>query len=234
LQQYCFQIDSNLIKQERQNDNILINRNNNGQYAVLYFSSNGLYFPNDEKTFKKIIMQENRFEWTNPSNRIQKSSISIYVRDLYKQWYIKGINSKIDSIEKMVDFFKESTKNKKIITVGSSSGGYAATLFGILLNADYVFNSKLSDMDEKQFLLVKDHNTIYPFGINSDAHGIPFDFHDLKNVLNSSKRKLIKLNRILRSRTVTRRLFTQKFSGFAFYSKVIINNFLRSALQPFR
>jgi hypothetical protein len=171
--------------------------------------------------------------------------------------------------------------------VGSSSGGYAATLFGILLNADYVFNfcgqfnlyehalsgkniiknpllskyrhkkrynqyydlsnllkqskspifyfySKLSDMDEKQFLLVKDHNTIYPFGINSDAHGIPFDFHDLKNVLNSSKRKLMKLNRILRSRTVTRRLFTQKFSGFAFYSKVIINNFLRSALQPFR
>ncbi|MGD2183193.1 hypothetical protein [Lusitaniella coriacea] len=64
----------------------------------------------------------------------------IFVRDVFKQWYLEGINSKIDSIESLVEFLKQETQGLKITCVGSSAGGYAATLFGTLLEATRIFN----------------------------------------------------------------------------------------------
>ena len=61
-----------------------------------------------------------------------------FVRDVYKQWYLKGVNAEIDSIEKLYEFLKAETEGYQIVTVGSSAGGYAAVLFGYLLNATKV------------------------------------------------------------------------------------------------
>ena len=94
MQQYNFQIDHPLIKQERQKDNIIVKRSNNEGCAVIYFSSNGIYFPNDKKTFKKIIMQENKFEWTivggesGPTHRYMNLA---WVRAIKKQCEKSGV-----------------------------------------------------------------------------------------------------------------------------------------------
>lgn len=72
-------------------------------------------------------------------NKIQRAQKHIFVRDVFKQWYVKGINKKLNSTEKLLNFLQEHTKNKKIITIGSSAGAYAAVLYGALLNAKIVF-----------------------------------------------------------------------------------------------
>ena len=57
---------------------------------------------------------------------------------MYKQWYIKGINGEISSQEKLLDFLEKETHGFKVVTIGSSAGGYAATLFGGKLAAEQV------------------------------------------------------------------------------------------------
>lgn len=62
----------------------------------------------------------------------------IFVRDIYKSWYVTGINSSINSVDKLVDFLKEITFGYKVILIGSSAGGYLAALLGSLMKAEYV------------------------------------------------------------------------------------------------
>lgn len=119
------------------NKNYIIEYSDTGEFCIIYFSSNGIYFPNDEKTFKSEIIEKNRYEWYN--TRIKNARKHIFVRDIYKQWYVNGINRKLDGVESLLAFLKTETAGCKIITIGSSSGGYAAALFGCLLNATAVF-----------------------------------------------------------------------------------------------
>jgi hypothetical protein len=137
-----FQIgNSKVLDCYNNEDNYLIelNQNINNNNCVIYFSSNGLYYPNTEEAFTKIIIQKNRFEWIN-RNKVRDAKKNIFLRDILKQFYLLGINNKINSIEKMLNFLKGETEDMKITTVGGSGGGYAAVLFGILLNADRIFN----------------------------------------------------------------------------------------------
>ena len=36
---------------------------NPSKLCAIYFSSNGIYFPNTENTFNEIIIKKNRYEW---------------------------------------------------------------------------------------------------------------------------------------------------------------------------
>ena len=58
--------------------------------CVIYFSSNNIWFPNTEKAFQKSIVEEDRYEWQRNPYRIGKKNI--YLRDIYKSWYVQGIN----------------------------------------------------------------------------------------------------------------------------------------------
>lgn len=62
------------------------------------------------------------------------------MRDVFKAWYVAGINSKVDSIDSLCALISELTKGYKLITVGSSAGGYIATIVGIRLNALRIYN----------------------------------------------------------------------------------------------
>lgn len=106
--------------------------------CYVFFSSHGIYFPNTSEEFRAKILEGNRFEWKR--NIPQNYAKVIFLRDVFKQWYLEGINSEINSVEKLVDFLKQETQGFKAICVGSSAGGYAATLFGSLLNAEKVYN----------------------------------------------------------------------------------------------
>lgn len=116
----------------------IIDFNNDDDRCFIFFSGNGLYYPNDPETFHRKIIENNRFEWKR--NIPQFANKVIFLRDVTKQWYFEGINKNINTIEKLVCFLEEQTCGLKVICVGNSAGGYAATLFGCLLNASHVFN----------------------------------------------------------------------------------------------
>ena len=104
-------------------------------WCCVYFSSNSIYYPSDEATFRKEILEKNRFEFFG--TRLHRCSRHIFVRDIHKQWYLRGINGRLNSIEKVAAFLKEATEGYRVITLGSSAGGYAAALFATLLGGEY-------------------------------------------------------------------------------------------------
>ncbi len=133
-----------LVSLAYNNDNILIEDNPKAKTNLCYifFSSNGVII-NEKKKFEQEIAKGNRYEWKNISKNYlirRKAKRLIFVRDIYVQWYITGINSRINTIEKLADSLRELTNGMEIVTVGTSSGGYMATLMGIKLGAKHVLN----------------------------------------------------------------------------------------------
>ena len=120
------------------NYEVIVNPDINSKIAVIYFSGHGLYYPNDSTTFTETIIKNNRFEWKK--NILSNAEKVILVRDIKKQWYLGGISNKLDNIDKLYAFLKQEISGFDAICVGSSAGGFAATLFGCLLGANRVFN----------------------------------------------------------------------------------------------
>jgi hypothetical protein len=143
---FVFQVDSEIVQKiYKENDNYLISYNKDcvdKDTCAIYFSSNDIYFPNSEEMFKKRIIDKNFFEWYG--TRFKKAYKHILLRDVYKQWYLSGINKEINSPESVLDFLIKETQSYEVITIGSSAGGYAAILYGSLLNAKkaLVFNAQ--------------------------------------------------------------------------------------------
>lgn len=105
------------------------------KYCVIYCSSNDIWYPNELSAFKHSFFENDYYEWT--SIECQIAVKEIYVRDIYKSWYVTGINSRINSIEKLIEFLKDEIGELPIICVGSSSGGYLAVLLACLLHASH-------------------------------------------------------------------------------------------------
>jgi hypothetical protein len=116
----------------------ILNFDNHSNKCVIYFSSNGLYYPNTNHVFEREIIKKNRFEWEK--NILKSAKKVIFIRDITKQWYLTGINSEINTIGKLFSFLHQETLGLEVICVGGSAGGYAATLFGSLLKAKCIFN----------------------------------------------------------------------------------------------
>lgn len=136
-----FQTDSEIVNRIYKNSNnyqIEYENDSDKSICAVYFSSNDIYFPNNEEIFTKRIIDRNFFEWYH--TRIIKAHKHIFLRDIFKQWYLRGINASIDSPEKLSAFLSQETKGyEQIVTLGSSAGGYAAILYGSLIGAHTVF-----------------------------------------------------------------------------------------------
>lgn len=139
-QTYVFQTDSEAVKQVYEtNSNYLIDYSKEGDVdtCAIYFSSNDIYYPNSEEIFTKRIVNKNFYEWYH--TRINRVSKHIFIRDVFKQWYLAGINANINTPEKLATFLKQETQGyTNVITLGSSAGGYAAILYGALIGAQTV------------------------------------------------------------------------------------------------
>jgi len=137
---YSFIIDSILVQAQRKKENILVEYDESfpdKSTCVVYFSSNGIYYPNDEDTFHREIVEKDRYDWYKTRKAAYKH---IFVRDVYKQWYLGGVNEDVNSIEKLVSRLIELTSGMQhVTTIGSSAGGYASILFGHYLNAEFIF-----------------------------------------------------------------------------------------------
>lgn len=108
--------------------------------CFVFFSGNGIYFPDNSEEFYRTIQIEDRYEWKKISKDIDAQKI-IYLRDIKKIWYQKGINNKINNINKIIHLLKKETKKfSEIILVGSSAGGYLATIIGNFLKKAHVIN----------------------------------------------------------------------------------------------
>ena len=112
------------------------------EVSVVYFTSNALYWTDDDETVRRRVFESNRYDYRHYRRRKIKGQPvrEIFVRDVRKQWYLGGISSTVDSAEKLAVLLKELTAGTKIITVGNSAGGYAACLFGALIGAEQIFS----------------------------------------------------------------------------------------------
>lgn len=136
---YCFNVDNYLVNYVYENnDNFLIEESSDClDTCVVYFSSHGIYYPDNEITFNDRIINKNYFEWYK--TRHIYANKHIFVRDVKKQWYIDGINKNISTQEEVANFLrKECSLYKNVVTIGASAGGYAAILFGSLIDASLI------------------------------------------------------------------------------------------------
>jgi len=178
-----FQIDSLKIREVYEtNANCLIEYDHSatGENCAIYFSSNNIYFPNDEAVFTHKIIEKNSYEWFG--TRLPNVKKHIFLRDIKKQWYLSGINSAISTPELLLDFLKKETSGYDILTIGSSAGGYAALLYGSQLKAKmmYSFNGQM-----ELHSLLKTSNPftdplIFEFSNNSNFTA----YYDLINSIN--------------------------------------------------
>lgn len=171
---YVFQVDSELVNSVYSvHDNYLIENSSvqedgHQKFCALYFSSNNLYYPNNEDEFNNAIVTKNRFEWYG--TRIEKASRHIFLRDVFKQWYLKGVNAKMNHPDKILEFLKHETEGYEVVTVGSSSGGFAAVLYGQLLGAKHIYS--FNGQFEVDSLLKKSSKEVDPilFRNQNDTH----------------------------------------------------------------
>lgn len=186
-EKFVFQTDSEAIKTAYKNfDNYLVEYHESQpkEYCVLYFSSNNIYFPNELSVFEKTIVHKNNFEWFG--SRIEKGHKHIFLRDLKKQWYLSGINAQINSPTALLTFLREETKDYSIITVGSSAGGYAAVLYGQLLDAEttYTFNGQF----EVNSLLNSSNESVDPLIFREKDNIALKPYYDVKPFIKNPKK----------------------------------------------
>jgi len=65
----------------------------------------------------------------------------MFVRDRHQCWYFKGVHGLGDSIDESVKTMYsiiEGIPHSKVITLGTSAGGYGALVFGSLLKVDTI------------------------------------------------------------------------------------------------
>ena len=111
--------------------------------CYIFFSSNGLYYPNTKEVFEEQILKKDRYEWKWVAEHSQIPRYAgkiIYVRDIYKKWYSRGISSSVNTIDQVLNLLKGLTEGWRVVTVGSSAGGYMAVLAAVKLNAEYFLN----------------------------------------------------------------------------------------------
>lgn len=137
------QIDKELVKLINlayKNNNWLTRGSQKNQKVFVFSSSNGLYFPNTSKQFNDTILVNDTYEWQNISKGFEEFNKLLFLRDVHKQWYLNGINSEVNSIEKIVELVKNLVNDKTLITVGTSSGGFLSTILGLSIESEMVFS----------------------------------------------------------------------------------------------
>lgn len=108
-----------------------------GKITFIFISSNGLYSNNNTKKAMEILNKDH-FEWENICKSkiiLKKAKKIIFLRDIYKHSYVDGINKKINTLPKVIEFVRKLTKeDEEIYLIGNSGGGYLSFLLSSYLN----------------------------------------------------------------------------------------------------
>ena len=92
------------------------------------------------------------FEFFNLTRDLDVNKI--YIRDLSQTWYHSGLPGISKNIDETASFLKRTINEsgmEKVVVIGNSMGGYAAILFGVLIQADIIhaFTPHTNISDEK-------------------------------------------------------------------------------------
>lgn len=128
------------VYREGENYRVQAGQAHNG-VCYVFFSGNGLYFPNTPEEFDRTVVKGDRYEWSGIAKRIVgQAERMIFVRDVHKQWYLTGISAKVKDIDALTELLRSLTEGYTVITVGNSAGGYMACLMGLRLHAKYAYS----------------------------------------------------------------------------------------------
>lgn len=131
-----------MVYRESDNYKVLAGKGKS-KICMIFFSGNGLYFPNTEAEFFRTVVKEDRYEWTNiAASRavLEYAERIIFVRDVHKQWYLTGISARVDNIDALTEELKPLIEGYTVITAGNSAGGYMACMMGLRLHAKYAYS----------------------------------------------------------------------------------------------
>ena len=85
------------------------------------------------------ILQNIQFEFVNSLNSMYPDCDKLFYLDKTSQWYIDGISPITKSVEETTQHISDKIKKyQKVCFIGHSAGGYAAILYGSLLNVHHV------------------------------------------------------------------------------------------------
>jgi pimeloyl-ACP methyl ester carboxylesterase len=111
----------------------------------------------------------------------------LFVRDLHRAWYhlgIPGLGSTISAVGTSLRQLIASQQVDRIVTVGSSAGGYAALVFGTLLDADRVLCFAPQTAIEPGILSgMNDHRWARRLRSLETSHGLDPQWTDLRRAL---------------------------------------------------
>lgn len=89
----------------------------------------------------------------------------LFLRDLKRKYYLTGLKNSTKNIEETVELIKSfmnKKQYKKVVAIGCSSGGYAAILYGALLNLTKVVTfAPQTVIDEAKENIIKDTHIAY-------------------------------------------------------------------------
>ena len=120
-----------------------------GSSLVISFGSNGRISDDEDNTplfnFRSALKPYSDFD-------------KLYIRDLNRMYYMEGLVNcapSISELQSLIENFKYSKQYKTVITMGASSGGFAALLYGNLIGADKIiaFNPQTVLSTEKDTLI---------------------------------------------------------------------------------
>lgn len=130
------------LKEAYQKDNYkTVYYGNDSEKCYLFFSGNGLYHQNTLGELRRTLLAEDRYEWEHLARISEVPNIaakSIFIRDIYKNFYVNGISEQYGNIDKLIALLKKETRGYHVTAVGNSAGGYMAMLAGAMLGADMV------------------------------------------------------------------------------------------------
>lgn len=147
------------------------------------------------------------FEFTNFLDTTFPFYDKIYCKDEKVKWYNQGLTDLTSNVDETVDFLRHKiTGYKHAIFIGASMGGYAALLFGSILNVDAIvafrpqtYISKcIKDFDPKYedvTSFINSKTKYYIYGDASiedpdDIHSIEYCYHIINNSENLSTMEL--------------------------------------------
>jgi hypothetical protein len=123
---------------------LFINKSSNN--IIVCFSGNSLKFAG-----------VTQFEFVKTLNLLYPDYDKLFLQDDTSRWYLYGINGISNNIIETKNYIQKKIKKYKNITfIGTSSGGYAAILFGSLLN----INKVISFIPQTNLNVIKRKNII--------------------------------------------------------------------------
>jgi hypothetical protein len=121
------------------------------------------------------------FEFFNLTHRMRVNKV--YLRDLDQSWYHAGLRGKTRDIGDTAEYLKSligECGTKRLVMFGSSMGGYAALLFGALLDAH------ATHAFAPHTLLSDTKGVRHREELRGVQEAFPGDYFDLKKVLGSA------------------------------------------------